>query len=194
MPGITPPVAKTAAANTPTAGNPTAPAKSYLGKEAAIGGLSNAFFNGIIAWLMLSGEPDRTWLGSSSFAVDLVLTGFLLPMIVALIVIPIQQSKAGKGKVGRLVLNNQSFLSRLTRSLPSSTFRSSLVFGSIGALIIAPLTLANFWLLGVENIATTNYIFFKAAWTGLLAAVLVVPIVVYALNSTGSQDLNTDAH
>ena len=163
----------------------------YLRIESIIGGVSNAFFNGVIAWLMLRNAPDRTWSGSTSFAADMVITGFLLPFIVALIVIPIQRGKLRKGKVDTLELDNQSLLSRCTKRLPHSTFRSALIFGSVGALLIAPVTLFCFWVMGIGSVPTMNYIMFKTVWTGLLAALLVIPMVVYALSSDAvPQDRN----
>ena len=63
-------------------------ARSHLKHEVLVGGISNAFFNGIIAWLLMKGGPPLAWGGAHSFAVDVFATALLLPFIVALIVIP----------------------------------------------------------------------------------------------------------
>lgn len=56
---------------------------------------------------------------------------------------------------------------------PAGAFKSAGLFGLIGMLIIAPLTLAGFYLQGVEEVGPRQYTLFKAVWTGLVAAVLV---------------------
>ena len=43
---------------------------AHLQHEALVGGVSNAFFNGFIAWLLLRNGPALAWGGEHSFAVD----------------------------------------------------------------------------------------------------------------------------
>ena len=76
----------------------------------------------------------------------------------------------------------QSFADRL----PLSTFKSALVFGLLGMCVIAPLTLLGFYLVGVEEIPPMNYAIFKGLWAGLMAGVLVIPMVLSALRSPTS--------
>jgi hypothetical protein len=45
----------------------------------------------------------------------------------------------------------------------------------------APLTLLGFYLLGVQQVEPLHYALFKGVWAGLMAAVLVVPMVLCAL-------------
>jgi hypothetical protein len=51
--------------------------------------------------------------------------------------------------------------------------------------VIAPATLLGFQLAGVEKIAPLSYAIFKGVWAGLVAAVLVVPMVLIALRGPG---------
>ena len=55
------------------------------------------------------------------------------------------------------------------------------MFGLLGLLVIAPLTLLGFYLLGVQQVEPLHYALFKGVWAGLMAAVLVVPMVLVAL-------------
>lgn len=71
----------------------------HLKHEALVGGLSNAVFNGLICWLLIGSGPALAWGGAHSFSVDVIATALLLPPIVALIVIPLQRNKMGKGKL-----------------------------------------------------------------------------------------------
>jgi hypothetical protein len=154
---------------------------AHLRHEALVGGVSNAFFNGLIAWLLLRNGPALAWGGEHSFAVDVVATSLLLPLIIALIVIPLQRSKLSKGKLQSINLGSDSRLQAMANYFPASTFKSALLFGLLGMCLIAPLTLAVFFALGIDSVAPLHYALFKGIWAGLMAAVLVLPMVLLAL-------------
>jgi hypothetical protein len=161
----------------------TAAAKAHLKHEVLVGGISNTIFNGLIAWLLLRNGPALAWGGEHSFVVDVIATALLLPFIVALIVIPLQRSKLNKGKLQPISLGPDSALQSLANRFPTSTFKSALLFGLIGTLVIAPLTLLGFYLAGIETIPPTAYAVFKGIWAGLMAGVLVIPMVLVALRA-----------
>lgn len=156
-------------------------ARDHLRYEVLVGGISNTFFNGLIAWLLLRNGPPLAWGGEHSFVVDVVATGLLLPFIVALIVIPLQRGKLNKGKLQAIDLGPSSAVQSVADRLPAGTFKSALLFGLFGMFVIAPLTLAGFYLVGVEQVSPLHYSLFKGIWAGLMAAVLVVPMVLLAL-------------
>ena len=159
----------------------TTDAKKHLKHEVLVGGISNTIFNGLIAWLLLKSGPALAWGGEHSFVVDVVATALLLPFIVALIVIPLQRSKLYKGKLQPITLGADSAVQALADRFPASTFKSALLFGLLGMCVIAPLTLLGFYLVGVEQVSPVNYAIFKGLWAGLMAAVLVIPMVLCAL-------------
>lgn len=159
----------------------------HLKHEALVGGVSNAFFNGLIAWLLLRSGPSLAWGGEHSFVVDIVATAFILPAIVALIVIPLQRSKLNKGKLKPINLGAGSRLQALADRFPSKTFKSSMMFGLTGVLTIAPLTVLGFYLVGVEEVSPLNYAIFKGLWAGLMAAILVLPMVLCALRKPATE-------
>ena len=161
-------------------------AKKHLKHEVLVGGISNTVFNGLIAWLLLKSGPALAWGGEHSFVVDVIATALLLPLIVALIVIPLQRSKMNKGKLQPISLGSGSWVQSFADRLPLSTFKSALVFGLLGMCVIAPLTLLAFYLVGVEEIPPVNYAIFKGLWAGLMAGVLVIPMVLSALRSPAS--------
>ncbi|MDE0952248.1 MAG: hypothetical protein OSA45_13330 [Halioglobus sp.] len=156
-------------------------AVSHIRHEILVCGISNAIFNGLSAWLLLKNGPDLRWSGDPSFVADVIATGLLLPLIVALIVIPLQRGKLRKGKLQTINLGASSFIQSLANLFPTSAFKSASLFGLIGMLIIAPLTLTSFYLFGVEQASPQQYAIFKGVWAGLMAAVLVVPMVLIAL-------------
>jgi hypothetical protein len=127
--------------------------------------------------------PNLVGGGENSFAVDIIATGLLLPFIVALIVIPLQRSKLNKGMLQPIRLGTGSFMQALADRFPATTFKSACLFGAIGMLLFAPLTLAVLQLMGIEQFQPRDYALFKAVWTGVVAAILVVPIVLIALRA-----------
>ena len=159
----------------------TEDSRSHLVHEALVGGVSNTVFNGLIAWLMLKGGPPMVWSGAHSFAVDIAATALLLPLIVALIVIPLQRRKLRTGKLQSIDLGPGSAVQALADRFPASTGWSALLFGLLGLAVIAPITLLGFYLLGVQQVEPLHYALFKGVWAGLMAGVLVIPMVLVAL-------------
>ena len=96
-------------------------AKSHLKHEFLVGGISNMFFNGLIAWLLLRGGPALGWTGSGNFVGDLFATALLLPFIVGLIVIPLQRKKLNAGKLQPINLGANSFIQAVADRFPTST-------------------------------------------------------------------------
>jgi len=154
---------------------------SHLKHEALVGGVSNTVFNGLIAWWMLAGGAALGWGGSNSFVIDIFATAFLLPFIVAVIVMPMQKKKLAKGALSPINLGADSVLQSLVNRLPQSTFANACCFGLAGMALVAPLPLIGFYLAGVEQIPPLNYAVFKGLWAGAMAAVLVIPMVMSAL-------------
>lgn len=159
-------------------------AKAQLKHEALVGGVSNAVFNGLIAWWLLKGGSALTWSGSNSFVVDIFATAFILPFIVALIVIPIHKRKLAKEKIGVMDFGTDSKIQVWVNRLPSSTLGNAFWFGIVGMCLAAPLPLLGFYLMGVEHIAPSVYATFKGLWAGSMAAILVIPMVMSALRGT----------
>ncbi len=156
-------------------------ARHHLRHEVLVGGISNTVFNGLLAWLLLKSGPALAWGGEHSFVVDVFATALLLPLIVALIVIPLQRSKLNKGTLQPISLGPASTIQSIANRFPAGTLKSALLFGLFGICVIAPLTLLGFYLVGVEEIAPTTYAIFKGVWAGAMAALLVIPMVLIAL-------------
>ncbi len=158
-------------------------ASAHLRHEVLVGGISNMVFNGLIAWLLLRGGSALTWGGEHSFVVDVLATAFLLPFIVALIVIPLQRGKLRKGKLQPLSLGQDSALQSLADRFPDSVFKGALLFGLIGVAVVAPLTLLGIYLAGIQSFQPAAYAAFKGVWAGLMAGLLVIPMVLVALRA-----------
>ncbi len=164
-----------------------AQARDHLKHEVMVGGGSNMIFNGGIAYWLLSGGPAMSWSGSSSFVVDIFATAFILPFIVALIVIPMHKRKLAKGTIEPMDFGADSRLQNWVNRLPVSTAGNAFCFGIIGMCLAAPLPLIGFYLAGVEQIIPLYYATFKGIWAGVMAAVLVIPMVMSALRGAARQ-------
>ena len=93
-------------------------ASGHIRHEVWVCGGSNTIFNGLSAWLLMKGGASLQWSGDHSFAVDVVATAFLLPLIVAFIVIPLQRSKLSKGELQPINLGPSSFMQSLADRFP----------------------------------------------------------------------------
>ena len=163
--------------------------QNHLNHEAWVGGVSNAFFNGLIAWLLLRSGPALEWGGKHSFAVDIIATALLLPLIVAFIVIPLQRRKLASGKLQAMGLPEDSWLQQLSNRFPYRTAGSAPLFGLLGMLVVAPLTLLVFYLFGVSSVEPIHYAIFKGLWAGAMAAVLVLPMILVALREPATAQI-----
>ncbi len=140
-------------------------------------------FNGLIAWLLLRNGSPLGWTGQGNFVGDIIATAFILPFIVALIVIPLQKKKLASGKLQVIDFGSTSALQLLVNRMPASTWKLGVIFGLIGALIFAPLLLALVYIAGIEQFSPLNYAIFKGIWAGALAGILVIPMVMCALRT-----------
>jgi len=138
--------------------------RNHLKHEFLVGGISNTFFNGLIAWLLLRSGPSLGWSGAGNFVGDIFATSLLLPFIVAIIVIPLQRKKLGGGKLQPINLGSDSLVQSVADRFPATTFKAALLFGMVGICIIAPFTLLGFYLAGVDALAPLHYAIFKGVW------------------------------
>lgn len=153
----------------------------YIFRESAVNFITNTFFNGLIAWLLLRGGPDLTMWGKHNFAFDLMATAFILLFIVTVIVIPLQRRKVRRGDISSIQWDPTSSLQRLLQRFPVSPWRSGILFGLIGLLLITPLTLLLLTVLGVNQFSPDSYAAFKGVWAGMLAAVMMGPMILLGL-------------
>jgi hypothetical protein len=156
----------------------------HIRKESIANFFFNAVVNGIIAYFIGRSATMLLIWGKGSFGGDIVATAFFLLIIVSLVVIPLKKRSVRKGTVPSLEWNQRLFLHRILSKFPQNTILCSLVFGSIGLAFIAPLTLLPFWAMGISQITPQSYIIFKSIWGGCLVAVMIWPIIMYALANT----------
>lgn len=157
---------------------------THIRHEAKINGISNCFFNGVIAYFLLKEAGELAWWGQHSFGFDIIATALILPLIVALIIIPLQRRKARQEKIPAISLDNNRWLERLLSKFPQSLFLTALLLGVITTLIISPITLLGFYLLSIDSVAALHYAIFKGIWAGVMAVLITGPMVLIGLDKT----------
>ena len=134
----------------------------------------NFVLNGMIAWLLHGGAP---FVPAPTLIVDTLLTSFLLPFLTCLIVVPIMWQLVRQGDLAAAVWSRADFwwLRRLPDGKWARAAAVGLVTAVLGTTVIAGLLL----LLGVEGMAGSSFIWFKAGYAAVLAA-LVTPFLALA--------------
>jgi hypothetical protein len=160
----------------------SAETRSHIRSQASSNAFFNAVINGWIAWLLMKGNAVLPMWGTPGVGPDLVATGFLLPFIIALIVIPLNRRAVRRGKVAALRADRLGPRWRWLGRWPEGLFVRALLFGLAGALLVAPLTLLGFALLGVRELTPMTFAVFKGLWAGALAGVMVVPMALLGIS------------
>ena len=152
--------------------------------ETLVSGISNTIFNGLIAWLLLRAGSNLTLGGEHNFAIDIMATAFILPFIVTLIVIPLNQRKLAANKVSAVRLDARFPLESLLLRFPKNLWLRALWFGFFTMLIVTPVTLVPLWALGIHEFTPIAYSVFKGIWAGLMAAAITTPMLLLALEES----------
>jgi hypothetical protein len=158
--------------------------KRYLFVEQPIGGfVVNLVLNALIAWASYRGMAAVPMWGQQSIAGDTIGTNFLLPFLTVLIATPLVLRDVRNGKA---TPDHASDRFAAIRRLPRSRFRRALVLGVVVALIASPLAILGFNLAGagVDGIAMPAFIGVKAAYAGVLGAVVAPWIALAAFLET----------
>jgi hypothetical protein len=135
--------------------------------------------NGVIAWAILRAHAEIPLWGEASVGVDLLATGFLLPLLTCLIVSRLIASQVRGGKlpplasdqIGSRGWHHQSILKR------------GLFLGVVGVVLASAPVVAALEIAHAQPIELYTFVGFKAVWAGLFAAVLTPLIAWWALSS-----------
>ncbi len=150
---------------------------SHVTREAVINGITNAVFNGGIAWwLVKHREAVPVW-GGNGLAVDFAATGLILVFIVTLIVMPLARRKVmrgefpsypwGEGSVGRVLI----FMSHRNLLI------CGLVLGVTAALLFVPPVLLVAQVMGISVLSVQHFALVKGIWAGVVAAMMVATML-----------------
>ena len=141
-------------------------------------GTINALLNAAFAW-WLHGTKDALHLWADpAYAGDLIATGFLLPSITWLILRPLLQSQARKGKAPALAGIPTPWLARW---IPDRLWAGAVVIGLLGIVLVGGGTIVVLQLFGAPSFSGAGYTAFKGLYGGLFSFVLQPAMVFAAL-------------
>jgi cytochrome P450 len=134
----------------------------------------NFLVNGLIAWIIYGRTPT---IPVTTLIVDTLLTCFLIPFLTCLVVVSVVWQLVRQGDLSAVSWSRDDFW--WLRWLPDGKWARALAIGLaiavLGTLIITGLLL----LLGIESIVGSIFVWFKAAYTAVLAA-LITPFLALA--------------
>jgi hypothetical protein len=139
--------------------------------------LINLVLNGAIGFAMFRGASAVPLFGSQSILGDTLGTSFFLPAITCLIVTPIVRGHVRKGAAEPLRGALPGWLAFFRRALVPR----ALALGLAGVVLAGSLALVLFTALGVESLAFTPFVAFKAVFAGLLGGIVTPLIALLAL-------------
>lgn len=167
--------------------------KHYLIHGASTNGLANTLANGGICWWLIQDKGPVGWWGGSNFGGDLLATGFILPFIVALIVIPLHNHKVRSGSLPTISVDLIPRWIHWVLVMPRNLWLRGALFGLIGVLVFSLPTLVFLALLKVDTFSPAQYALFKGVWAGLVAFILVIPMTALAMSTAGTNaNINRD--
>ncbi|MDB4969959.1 MAG: hypothetical protein JWN44_5648 [Myxococcales bacterium] len=132
----------------------------------------NFLLNGAMAWWVFRKATSVPLWGSSSIAVDTLVTSFVLPLLTALIATPIVRAQVAWRK---LPLLPKAELRSSVWTRRTVVMRGALLGVAAVVLVGAPVVLF-FSLVGPHQLPTTSFILFKAGFAAALGAV-VTPLL-----------------
>ena len=146
-------------------------------EQGLVPGLFNVVINGLIAWLILRAHARIPLWGEPSVGVDLLATGFLLPLLTCVIVSNLIAGQVRKGKLPPLAPHQIA-----TRGWHHSTsLKRGLFLGVVGVVVAAGPIVVALEIAHAQPIALYAFVGFKAIWAGLFAALLSPLIAWWAL-------------
>lgn len=153
--------------------------KKFLTVDQSVGpAVFNFFLNAAIAWAIFRTHETVPLWGQQSIAGDTIATAFILPFLTGLIVTPLVGRQVKQGKFSALPLGTVP--GAISILAGRTTFVRSLVIGAVGVVAFG-LPAVGVWVVlgGPAELGLTPFIWTKAAFAGLLAAVLT-PVISWA--------------
>ena len=155
---------------------PTSARQQFIVSQQVVPALINGLINGAIAWAMHRHTLELGLWDRGAYAIDLLATGFLLPAISWLIILPLLQRQAAAGKAPMLAGVPRP---RLLHWMPSTRWGGTAMIGLMGMLLVGGGVVLALQLAGSPDFSGSGYAVFKTAF-GALVTVVLQPVMVFA--------------
>lgn len=150
---------------------------SHVRREALTNGITNAVFNGLIAWWLVRHRDSIPVWGDEGLAVDFIATAIILVFIVSLIVMPMTRRKVASGVLPTTVWQTGTTRSVLEFMARRHLAVCALLLGLLSAVLFVPPTLLLTEALSISALSAEQFAVVKALWAGVVAAVMVVAMI-----------------
>lgn len=154
----------------------------FLVAEQVLGSaVFNAAINAGLAWLFYRSSGAVPLWGAMSVGGDTIVTSFLLPFFIGLVVTRVVSGRVREAKLTAFVWRRRTH--PVLGLLPAGTLGRAIALGFAGLVLGAPV-LASFFALGVAQLGLSNFVLFKAIYAGLLAAIFAPLSAICALGDS----------
>ena len=154
--------------------------KSYIRRQTLENVAINTVFNGAVGWWMMKDNAALTAFGWSGYALDFLVTGFLMAGLVALAMIKLHQIQLGHGDHQSVPRAAMGFAGRIPAD---NIWLCGGLFGLAG-LLLSAVVVGVLLVLELPPFDPAVYALMKGVWTGVLAALVVPPSILIGLRAT----------
>ena len=151
--------------------------KSHVRRQTIENVVTNTVFNGALGWWMMKDSAPLTAFGWSGYALDFLITGFLMAGLVALAMIKLHQVQLSHGDHQPVPLSAMGMVARIPAD---NIWLCSGLFGLAG-LLLSAIVVGACVLLELPPFDPALYALMKGVWTGVLAALVVPPAILIGL-------------
>jgi hypothetical protein len=81
---------------------------------------------------------------------------------------------------------------RILQRFPKGLLALAFCFALLGLILVAPISYIPYVLLGIDGMSGQNYAIVKGVWAGIMAAVMVVPMIQLGLASSAPTSASTE--
>jgi hypothetical protein len=151
---------------------------AYVRRAGTVAAVVNVVLNPLLAWLTHRARGFVPLAGSSGVIVDVALTSVLLSLLVALFTVPAAKRDLGNQRVR--MTEGCPRAGHLLSKLPARAWSLGLLLG-VGVACVVTLVFWLFGVLGLSGLPFTEFVAFKAVYTGLLAFVVTRWVILREL-------------
>lgn len=141
--------------------------QAYIQRELMTASVFNVLLCVFFTYVFVPGEvPVALW-GAKGIAVDLVPTVFMLTLIGNSVITLVTRQRLRSGKISPML---QGRCGWLARHVPRHPALRLLMLAAGVTLLVVPLSVLAFWMLGVQAMRFEHYLWFKACYGPLVGA------------------------
>lgn len=155
----------------------TADHRKYILVETLIGTVFNTVISIVFAFVAAGGAASLPLWGPRGIALDFVPTVFMITLVTTLIVTLLTRKRLRAGKAPPLPRADAGPLGWG----PRQVFLRALTYGLLFAIVLVPLSIGALVVLGIDEMATSAFVLFKAVYGAVYSLLVTPPIVRAAL-------------